>query len=73
MNAILEQSILQRLHQLDDARLHEVLVFVESLAAQPAHPVKMTGLFSHLHIDDNVLQQVQQDRMQSLEQRMQSI
>lgn len=59
MNAILEQSILQRLHQLDDARLHEVLVFVESLAAQPTHPVKMTGLFSHLHIDDDVLQQAQ--------------
>lgn len=69
MSAILEQSILQRLHQLDDARFHEVLVFVESLAAQPTHPVKMTGLFSLLNVDDDVLQQVQAAQKSSRHRR----
>lgn len=35
MNTALEQTILERLHALDDTRLAEVLEFVESLACQP--------------------------------------
>jgi translation initiation factor 2 alpha subunit (eIF-2alpha) len=47
MNAALEQAIIEHLHALDDARLAEVLDFVEFLRhrAQPPQ-APLTGLFS---------------------------
>ena len=44
MNASLEQSIIERLHDLDDARLAEVCDFVEFLRSRPPRPLQaMTG------------------------------
>lgn len=57
MNVTLEQNIVVRLHQLDDSRLRDVLAFVESLlAAKPTTP-KMMGLLSHLHVDNQEVEQ----------------
>ncbi|MDO8332006.1 MAG: hypothetical protein Q7T36_16190 [Fluviicoccus sp.] len=47
MNASLEQSIIERLHDLDDARLAEVFDFVEFLRSRPPRSLQaMTGLLS---------------------------
>lgn len=48
MNAVLEQTIIERLHALDDAKLAEVLDFVEFLGRRkPPSQTPLTGLFSN--------------------------
>jgi hypothetical protein len=47
MNTALEQTIIEHLHALDDARLAEVLEFVERIHHRPrTPPAPLTGLFS---------------------------
>lgn len=76
MNAILEKSILERLHQLDDAHLYRVLEFVTAITTTPTSP-QMMGLFSHLNIHEDdleqQLQEVKQHREQSLNSTMDSL
>jgi hypothetical protein len=75
MTALLEQTIIEHLHALDDGRLAEVLDFVEFLRQRtPVPPVPLTGLFSQdtLSGEDEdpitaTLAELRRERMESLE------
>ena len=53
MNMSLENTIIARLHSLDDANLHKVLDFIEHIDTPAKKPPKITGLFAHLSTTDN--------------------
>ena len=53
MNMSLENTIIARLHCLDDANLYKVLDFIEHIDTLAKKPPKMTGFFAHLNTTDN--------------------
>lgn len=70
MNTALEQTILERLHALDDARLAEVLDFVEFLRHRMPPQTPLTGLFSPAPAAFDVadsLAELRRERADSLE------
>jgi hypothetical protein len=74
MNAVLEQTIIERLHAMDDAKLAEVLDFVEFLGRRkPSSQAPLTGLFSNpvAAVDDEsvlaALTELQSEREDDLE------
>lgn len=71
MNAILEKSILERLHQLDDAHLYQVLELVTSMT-ESSTPLQMMGLFSHLTINESDLEQQLIEEKQSRDNSLNS-
>lgn len=75
MTALLEKTIIEHLHALDDGRLAEVLDFVEFLRHRTLPPpVPLTGLFSqgNLSCEDEdpiiaTLAELRRERMDNLE------
>ncbi|MFO1374113.1 MAG: hypothetical protein U1E99_05950 [Agitococcus sp.] len=74
MNMSLENTIIARLHCLDDDNLYKVLDFIEHIDTLAKKPPKMTGLFAHLNTTDNeisaALHDVKLERESALNQSL---
>ena len=77
MNMSLENTIIARLHCLDDANLYKVLDFIEHIDTPAKKSPKMTGLFAHLNITDNqistALDDAKLDRKSALNQSLDTL
>ena len=74
MNALLERTIIERLHQLDDSKLAEVLDFVEFIRNRaPYASLPLTGLFSQPDVPAEAADAVSTTLAELAREREQSI